>query len=75
MAGIDEATYADRIADFPFADIHACFHDRADDLVTRYHGENGAAPFVSDLMDIRMADTTIENINEHFVRAWIAPFD
>jgi hypothetical protein len=32
-------------------------------------------PLVEDLIDIGMADATIENINEHFVRTGIATFD
>jgi hypothetical protein len=31
------------------------------------HWENGAAPLVAGLMDIRMADAAVGNLNQHIV--------
>ena len=39
--------------------------DRADNFVSRHHGENRAAPFVTGLMNIRMADAAMGDRDEH----------
>ena len=48
-------------------DLIAGFDHAADDFVSRHHGINRAAPFVSGLMDIGMADATIEDVDLYIV--------
>jgi hypothetical protein len=65
--GIDEAANASEVAHFEL--LHLVAHSRypANDLVSRHHGVNGVAPFVADLMDIRVANATIDNLDLYVV--------
>jgi len=74
-AGIDEAADPDDVARLPFLHLVTDPDDTANDLVTRHHGKDRIAPFVADLVNVRMADTAIENVDEHVVRTWLAALE
>src|SRR5262249_28914339 len=71
-AGIDEAADADDMAGLPFLHMIADLDDPADDLVTGDHGKDRVVPFVLHLVDVRMANAAIENVDEHVVRTGLA---
>jgi len=66
--GIDEAANAGEIAHFELLHLIANLLDAAQDLVSRHHGVNGVAPFVANLMDIRVANATVHDLNLNIVR-------
>src|SRR6267142_3828352 len=62
-AGIDEATNTDDIAKVPLLDLVAHSDHLAGDLVTGHHREDPAAPFVTNLMDVAVTNTAIQDLN------------
>src|SRR5688572_26023074 len=55
-AAVYKATHASQIAGFKFGYFTAYFADAAYYFVTRNHGIHGAAPFVTNLVNIGMAN-------------------
>ncbi len=56
-------------------DVASDFLDDAGDLVPRNHGEDRGEPLFACLMDIRVADAGVLDVDEHIVRTEIAPLD
>ena len=74
-AGIDEAADADDMAGLPFLHMIADLDDAADDLVAGDHGKDRVVPLVLHLVNVRVADAAIENVDQHVVRTGLAPLD
>jgi hypothetical protein len=55
------------LVNLEFCDLIARFDDTANDFVSRHHRVNRATPFVARLMDIGMANATIEDVDLHIV--------
>jgi hypothetical protein len=66
---IDEAADASQIAHFELLHLVTNLHYTAHDLVSWHHGVNGVAPFVANLVDIRVANATIGNLDLYIVGA------
>jgi hypothetical protein len=65
---IHEATNTDKIPGLKLFDISANLCDLSNNLVTRDHRKNGIPPLTTSLVDVRVADTGIENVDQHIVR-------
>ncbi|MNF85278.1 hypothetical protein D3C84_676660 [compost metagenome] len=74
-ARVDHAADTDQIADLMPGDIRTHGGHFANDLVARHQRINGNAPFVACLMDVRVADAAVENLDGHVVGPWAAPFE
>ena len=74
-ARIDETADADRVAGPEPGDVGAGLGDPADDFVARHHREHRPAPFVAGLVDVRVANAAIEDVDQHLVRAGLAAVD
>lgn len=74
LAGIDHATDADKIALLEAVDIRPDTYHTADNFMARYKRIGAASPVVADLMQVRVADPTIEDCDNHIVSARIATF-
>ena len=61
--GINETSDSDEVANLEFRDLVSGLDYATDNLVARNHGVDRSAPFVAGLMDIRMADTTILDVD------------
>src|SRR5262249_12624237 len=76
--GIDHAADCRQVAGLELGDCRADFGDPADDLMARYAGVNSrhcTAPFVTDLMEVRVADATELDFDLYVVFSEIAPRD
>jgi len=71
-ARIHHTTNRRHIAFLEFFDFASGLHDSADDLVARYARINSIVPFVTNLVQIRMANPAIKNFDLHVVRTDIA---
>ena len=49
---------------FELRDPAADPRDASDDLVPRHTGENRVMPFIADLMEIRVTDPAVENLDD-----------
>src|SRR5437867_1729395 len=58
-----------------FESFHLAPHARhaPDNFVSGDHGEDGATPLVSCLMDVRVTDAAVKNFDEHILWTWFAP--
>ena len=68
-ARVHHAAHAGQVADLELLDVGAHGLHAAHDLVAGHHGEDGAAPLVADLVDVRVADAAVEDVDVHVVRA------
>jgi hypothetical protein len=68
--GVYKTTDPREVADLEAGDMGADGGDPADDFVTRNHGVDGAAPFVTDLVYIGVTYATIEDIDAYVVGTW-----
>ena len=66
-AGIYHAADGGEVAFLEFRDFAACLYYAADDFVAGYHGVDGVVPFVAGLMQIGVADTAIENVDDYII--------
>src|SRR5437879_7878851 len=71
--GIHETADSGELADFEAFHLGSDAFHASDNFVAGDHGENRAAPFVPRLMDVRVADSAVENFDEYIVWTWIAP--
>ena len=57
--------------------VHVAAPGREDrhDLVAGHHGKDRVVPLVLHLMDVRVTDAAIENVDQNVVWAGLAPFD
>jgi len=75
LAAVDHAADADRVADLEGADMIANRGHMADDFVAGNAGIEGAVPFGTDLVQVRMADAAIGDIDCDIMRTDGAAFD
>ena len=66
---------ADRIADLEPLHRRADRADPADDLVARHHRVTRATPVVADLVQVRVADAAVQDVDGHVVGAQRAAVD
>ncbi|MNK68775.1 hypothetical protein D3C87_881510 [compost metagenome] len=74
-AGIHQAAHADRIADLPLRHRRPDAGNRPHDLVAGHHGVARAAPLVLHLMQVRVADPAVPDVDQHVVGAGLPPLD
>lgn len=67
-AGVDHAADSDHVADLVFGDVLANSADLTDDLVASNNRVNGAGPVAVGGVEIRVAHTGVDNINQDIVR-------
>src|SRR2546422_6916199 len=72
-AGIHETADCGQLADFELLHLESDACHASDYFVAWDHGINRATPLVSCLMDVRVADSTVKDFDQHIVRTWIAP--
>src|SRR5438445_4691910 len=72
-AGIHETADSGKLADFEAFHLGSDACHASDNFVAWDHGINRAAPLVSRLMDVRVADAAVENFDQHIVWTWFAP--
>ncbi len=72
-ARIHQATDPGQVAYSKFAYLSAGLDDTPDDLMAGNHGINRTAPLVADLVDIRMADPAILNLDDNVGWTGCAP--
>ena len=73
LAAIDHAADTDGVTDLEASDLAADGADVTDDLVARHAGVKRARPFGTDLVQVRVADAAIGDIDLDVARAWLAP--
>ena len=66
-ARIDKAPDADQVIGLEFGDLTTRFDHAPNNFVPWHHGVDRASPFVAGLMDIGMADATVEDVDLHIV--------
>jgi hypothetical protein len=66
-ARVNEATNTGVVTNLELLDIFADSLDDTSDLVTRNHREDGGAPLLTGLMDVRVADASIGSLNVDIV--------
>src|SRR5437660_10564671 len=71
--GIHYCANAGEFADFESLHLGPDACHASDNFMPRDHGKNRAAPLVPRLMDVRVADAAVENLDEHIVGTWFAP--
>jgi hypothetical protein len=74
-AGVDKTADAGEVAYLKVFYFVADAADPAYDLMTGDHREDRSAPFVTDLVDIGVADPAIKNIDDDVVFTWFAAFE
>jgi hypothetical protein len=74
-ARVHEAADAREVALLELRHLGAHARDAADDLVAGHHRVDGAAPLVAHLVDVRVADAAVLNLDEHVARAHVAPVE
>jgi hypothetical protein len=57
-----------------WANVIAWPLDHTDDLMPGHHRKDSPTPFIPSLMNIRMADPAIENLNKDVTRPNLSPF-
>jgi hypothetical protein len=72
---INDRAYPDRLTDPETSHLRADLRHTPDDFVAGHHWESRAAPFVSGLMNIGMADAAILDFNQHIARSRIAALE
>jgi hypothetical protein len=73
-AGVDHAADGRHISHLKTFYVCAYFRDLPDYLMTGHHGKDRSSPFIPDLVKIRMANATIQDIELNIVRAHVAAF-
>ena len=68
-AAVHHAANADLVTHLEAGDVGAHSGDEATDLVARHHREDGAAPFLSGLVHVRVAYAGVLDVNGNIVRA------
>ena len=74
-AGVDEHSDSSDVAYFELGDSAAGGGDGADDFMARHHGVDSVAPFVASHVQVRVADSAVENIDDDVVGKWLAAFE
>src|SRR5690606_3614713 len=74
-AGIDEAADTDRIAHLETRHRAADRAHVTDDLVAGHHREDAATPCAACLVDVRMADPAVADLDLYIVRTRRAAFN
>ena len=74
-ARIHHAAHTDQIARLEAGDILADAAHAADDLVARHDGVGGAAPVVAGGVQVAVADTGVEDVDDDIVRPGIASLE
>ncbi|HEX2249531.1 MAG TPA: hypothetical protein VHH32_04235 [Gemmatimonadales bacterium] len=75
LAAVHHAAHAHHVADFEPGHLLAHRCHVAHDLVAGNAGIEGALPFRADLVEVRVADATIGNVDLHVVRAGLTARD
>jgi hypothetical protein len=75
--GVNHATDCSNIAWLEFGDCRADLGDTADDLMSRnaWIDSGHRTPLATDLVEVRVADTTEMDFNLNVVVIWISPRD
>jgi len=73
--GVNDAAHADEFAFTEAVRIGAQGGDSANDLVTRHDRKVRGAPVVVHFADVAVADTAVENINNHIIRTRITALE
>ncbi|MNH15731.1 hypothetical protein D3C79_753500 [compost metagenome] len=74
-AGIDHAANADQVTDLVRRYLLAHRSDAADDLVPGHQRVHGNAPLIAGLMDVGVANATVEDLDGDIVRARAATLE
>jgi len=74
-AGIHQAADRRGIPDFEFADVIAHCSHLANDLMAGNAGIDRVVPFVAGLMQVRVADAAVEDVDLHVMRTGRAAFE
>src|SRR5712692_2859336 len=72
-AGIHETADCGKLTCFEALHLGSDACHASDNFVAGDHGINRAAPLVSCLMDVRVADSTVENLDEHIMGPRFTP--
>jgi hypothetical protein len=72
LARVDHAAHADHSSDLKFGDIGTNLGDFSDDFVTGHEGVQATAPLVAGLMDIGVANATIQDFDDNVVGTRVA---
>jgi hypothetical protein len=75
LAAVDETANPDRIADLEPGDLAADRADESHDFVTWNARINRALPFGPHLVEVRVADAAISDVDLHIVRTRLAALD
>ncbi|MNW02203.1 hypothetical protein D3C71_1979530 [compost metagenome] len=75
LAAVDDAAHSDQITRCKPGDLQTYGCDTADDFVTGYTRKFRTLPFGAHLVQVRVADTAIGNLDLHIFRAGIATSD
>jgi hypothetical protein len=73
-ARVNQTTDAGQVAYFKLSDFITHLGYSAYDFVAGHHRIFGSAPFVAHLVDVRVANTTIEYIYQHIICARLSSF-
>ncbi|MFT3765446.1 MAG: hypothetical protein QM820_08030 [Minicystis sp.] len=74
-ARVDQAADTGVVAGLELGHLGAHPLDAADDLVAWHHGIGGVRPLVADLMDVRVADSAVEDPDQDVVLARVAALE
>src|SRR5439155_25457596 len=74
-ARVDETAHASEVSGPELRHFTADLPDAAHDLVARHHGECRTAPLAARLVNVAVTDAAVEDVDQHIVRARLAPFD
>src|SRR5207248_10236867 len=74
-AGLDIATYSRRVADLEFRHRIPDARDTPDDLVPGHHRVVGISPFAACLVNVRMADAAIPDVDQNIVCSEFTPLE
>src|SRR5690606_29335228 len=74
-ATVDDAADPDQIAHLIPRHLRADRTHAADDFMARHTGELGAGPFGTHLVQVRVADAAVEDVDLHIMRARSAAGD
>jgi hypothetical protein len=74
LAGVDHAPDADVVPLPEAGDLSSDADNATDNFMTRYDRIDASAPVIADLMQVRVAYTTIQDFNYHIVRSSVTAF-
>jgi hypothetical protein len=74
-ARIDKTTHAGKVTHPKPGNVFSNFADVAYDFMSRYHRENCPTPLIPGLVYIRVANTTVKNINQNIMGAHFPAFN